>query len=278
MKTLYISDMDGTLLGSDSLVSARSAEIISDLTSQGALITVATARTPATVVPLLSSTATIPPAIVMTGAALWQREPGEFDSVRFIPECDRTEIEDVCQQFGLHPFVYLMDSPTFLSVYHEGRKLSDCESTFYEARKNLKLKHFNLNCQPPEGRQAILCYAIGDHRRIFAAAEELRRRGDLSLSCYYDIFDHSIAHLEMFAPGVSKAAAVMELKSRMEADRVVVFGDNLNDLPMMEVADYAVAVGNAFDEVKQRADMVIGPNNDDSVAKFIKTDFEKFKG
>jgi hypothetical protein len=56
---------------------------------------------------------------------------------------------------------------------------------------------------------------------------------------------------------------------------VVVFGDNLNDLPMMEVADYAVAVDNAFDEVKAAADMVIGPNYDDSVARFICEDFEK---
>lgn len=270
--------MDGTLLGSDSLVSAETAAIISDLTSRGALITVATARTPATVVPLLSSTATTPPTIVMTGAALWRRTPGEFDSVRFIPDCDRAEIRDVCGQFGLHPFVYMMDSPTFLSVYHGGRSLSDCERAFYEARKNLSFKHFNLNCEAPEGRRAILCYAIGDHRRIFAAADELRSRGDLALSCYYDIFDNSIAHLEVFAPGVSKAAAVLELKSRMEADRVVVFGDNLNDLPMMEVADYAVAVGNAFDEVKQQADTVIGPNTDNSVAKYIKEDFEKFRG
>ena len=41
MKTLYVTDMDGTLLDGDSRVSERSAEIISDLTRQGAPITVA---------------------------------------------------------------------------------------------------------------------------------------------------------------------------------------------------------------------------------------------
>ena len=74
MKTLYVSDMDGTLLDNDSLVSPKSAAIISELSRQGTLITVATARTPATVDPLLASTYTCCPAIVMTGAAFWNRE------------------------------------------------------------------------------------------------------------------------------------------------------------------------------------------------------------
>ena len=51
------------------------------------------------------------------------------------------------------------------------------------------------------------------------------------------------------------------------------FGDNLNDLPMFEIADVAVAVENAFDEAKAKADIIIGPNTEDSVAKFIREDF-----
>lgn len=52
-KTLYITDMDGTLLGDDGLVPAESARIISELSHAGAMISVATARTPATVEKLL---------------------------------------------------------------------------------------------------------------------------------------------------------------------------------------------------------------------------------
>ena len=73
----------------------------------------------------------------------------------------------------------------------------------------------------------------------------------------------------MFAPGVSKASAVTDLKKLTGADRLTVFGDNLNDLPMMAVADVAVAVGNAFPEVKAAADIVIGSNRDDAVALYI---------
>jgi hydroxymethylpyrimidine pyrophosphatase-like HAD family hydrolase len=59
------------------------------------------------------------------------------------------------------------------------------------------------------------------------------------------------------------------MKARVKAERLVVYGDNLNDLPMMKVADVAVAVENALPEVKAAADVVIGANSDDSVAKHI---------
>ena len=66
---------------------------------------------------------------------------------------------------------------------------------------------------------------------------------------------------------------MLELKKSVGADRLVVFGDNLNDLPMFAVADVAVAVENAFTEVKEHADVVIGPNYTDSVANYILHDY-----
>lgn len=273
--TLYVSDMDGTLLGSDSLVSKRSAEIISDLSRRGALITVATARTPATVVPLLSETFTAAPAIVMTGAAQWDRTPGEYRNVHFIPHADLELIIEVLGRYGIHPFVYSLDSPSFLNVYHAAPTLNPQEKDFYAARCHLTLKHFYLGACAPDLTRIPLCYAVGKHDRMFAAAEELKRCEGVSLSCYYDIFDHDVAHLELQAAGVSKAAAVLELKAALGVKRVVAFGDNLNDLPMLAVADCAVAVGNAFDEVKAKADYVIGPNSEDSVAEFIRDDFDR---
>lgn len=62
------------------------------------------------------------------------------------------------------------------------------------------------------------------------------------------------------------------MKEKTGADRVVAFGDNLNDIPMLQAADVAVAVENALPEVKEIADIVIGPNTDDAVAEFISGD------
>lgn len=73
-------------------------------------------------------------------------------------------------------------------------------------------------------------------------------------------------------PKTTKAEAIDYLAKQCHAERVVVFGDNLNDLLMMEIADHSVAVGNAFKEVKEQANEIIGCNDEDAVAKWIEQD------
>ena len=53
----------------------------------------------------------------------------------------------------------------------------------------------------------------------------------------------------------------------------MVFGDGDNDIRMLQMADRAIVVSNATDEVKRHATEVIGSNNEDSVAKFIREDW-----
>lgn len=274
-RTLYVSDMDGTLLGADSRVSERSRLIISDLTEQGALITVATARTPATVRPLLAGVAMAPPAVVMTGAALWTRH-GSFSHVRFMEPHDVDAVLQVCAACGIHPFVYTMGADGgVLDVYHDAAEMNRAEQSFYDQRRHLDLKRFHMRrALPDEGRRrTILFCALGRLTDTDAAARELAACTGCSVQSYPDVVLPDTGVLEVFAPGVSKAAAIEQVKARMGAERLVVFGDNLNDLPMFAVADVAVAVANALPQVREAAHVVIGPNTADSVARFIESDF-----
>lgn len=277
-KTIYISDLDGTLLGTDSRISPRSSEIISSLTDDGAMITVATARTPATVVPLLKGTRTTPPAIVMTGDAFWDRKTAQFTDPHFLPEYDVTQTLDLCREHHVHPFVYVMAPDGIsLDVYHAAPALNKAEENFYLERANLSLKRFHL-CTPAPFRAltaSMLFYAMGDEDSIRRAAETIRVGSECSICCYPDVFNPRVWNLEMFPPGVSKASAISELRNRLNADRLVVFGDSLNDLSMFAAADVAVAVGNALPEVKEAADIVIDANFTDSVARFIESDFRE---
>ena len=277
MKTLYISDLDGTLLSTDSRVSERSAEIISDLTAQGTLITVATARTPATVVPLLSATRTAPPAIVMTGTAMWNRHEAAFSHTHFLPVADVEQTIELCRSCGVHPFVYMMaETGHTLEVFHAAPKLNKAERSFYDERAHLTLKRFHLGTPAPKDayNRTLLLYAMGEAEAIKRAYESFCRRTECSVSIYPDIFNPEIYNIEVIPPGVTKASAIKQLKEETGAERLVVFGDNLNDLSMLAMADVAVAVGNALPEVKEAADVVIEPNYTDSVARFIAKDFE----
>ena len=86
---------------------------------------------------------------------------------------------------------------------------------------------------------------------------------------YHDLFGEETGIMEVFSPEASKANAIKRLKAISGADRVVVFGDNINDIPMLREADVAVAVENAVPEVKRIADVIIGANTTDAVPRFI---------
>lgn len=277
-KTLYVSDLDGTLLGSDSRISERSAAIISELSDLGAMITVATARTPATVVPLMSQTRTTPPAVVMTGCAYWMRGDGCFRDPHFLPGGDVKKALDFCSHHGVQPFVYVMsDDCMSLDVYHSAEHLNKAERSYYLERSNLTLKRFHLATPPPPraATHTMLLYAMGEEEGIRAAAEDFKAISDCSVCCYPDVFNPHVWNFEVFPLGVSKASAVLNLKKELGAERLVVFGDSLNDLPMLAVADVAVAVGNALSEVKAAAHKIIGANYTDSVARFIADDLHE---
>lgn len=270
--TLYVTDLDGTLLGPDARVSDESARILRRLSEQGVMVTAATARTPASVQPLLAKCGLRVPAVVMTGAATWDFDRQEYHDIRYInPEVVRG-IDLAFRDEPLHPFVYTLDDPSRpMRVYHRGKGLNRIEQKFVNDRSNLPLKRFCLGCEVPAGKEAcrVMYFAMGDPVVVGRVAKRLHDLPGCYISHYVDTYNENTALLEVFADGVDKARAVLALKKATGADRLVVFGDNLNDLSMFAVADTAVAVANALPEVRDKADTVIGPNTADSVPRFI---------
>lgn len=277
MVTLYITDLDGTLLDNNAQVSKETSRIITDLTRRGAVISVATARTPATVEPILAETETASELVVMTGAALWNRTDGRFCDIHLLPQAEVAAMLDVFDRRGMHPFCYVLNhDDRYLDVYHAPKVLSANEEVFVRDRAQLTLKGFHLGkrCPEKEYSRVVLFFGMGSYEAIVGVAEELKSISSCYISYYKDTYSPDLWLLEIFGPGVSKAAGVARLRKRLGADRVVAFGDNLNDIPMMKEADVAVAVGNALPQVKEIADVVIGPNTDDSVARYIASQFD----
>ena len=276
---LFVTDLDGTLLNRESRVSHESAAIISDLTRKGALITCATARTPATVDLLLRDVVTSPPAIVMTGAALWDRRRREYlDPVFFADDVARRVVGE-CAALQITPLIYTLGADGIVHCYFHGRP-NRKEQKFIDERSHLPLKRIHVIERPaveisPVYPRTILIFALGPLDKTNALADALRRGGGVAVSAYPDIFNHNLGYIEVFAEGVDKAAAVVRVKEMTGAKHLTVFGDNLNDIPMMAVADLAVAVDNALPQVKEAADLVIGPNTDDSVARFIRAELSR---
>ncbi len=273
--TLYVSDLDGTLLGEDSQLSAVTVATLNRIIGElGGLFTVATARTPATVVPLMQQVHARLPFIVIGGSAMWNPVTMSYEHTRGIDDMTVNAVADVFDRRGAHPFIYRRHGKNLLHTHHFG-PLSPQEERFIAERQHLPLKQFFLNdCDfRHNDDEALLIFSMNKYAVLKSIADDLRTSvPTCSVMVYHDIFDESEGYLEIFSAGTSKAAAIRELAHQLGAGRVVVFGDNRNDIAMMQAADFSVAVDNAFPEVKAVASEVIGPNTADSVARWIESE------
>lgn len=269
-RTLYVSDMDGTLMGSDSRISAMTATTINRLIAErDMLFTVATARTPATVVPLMSEVKTTLPYIVLAGAAMWDAVKGEFVDVQSIPHDTVRAIAGIFEKNGLHPFIYRQHG-NMIHAHHYGT-MSLQEQQFVAERQNSPFKRFFLDNQhyASSDDMAMLIFSMNDYTTLERIYNEVCDTVDCSPMFYHDIFDPNVGLLEIYTCGCTKAGAIKRLAQRVEADRIVAFGDNRNDIAMLQAAHHAVVVDNAFPEVKSVAHEIIGPNTDDAVAHWL---------
>lgn len=274
-KTLYVSDMDGTLLNRDSVLSATTIKILNNVIGKGALFTVATARTQATAVDLMKDVHTNIPFVIMAGCALWNNKSQEYVSAKTIARNDILRLTNIFERHGNNPFVYYKHRNRI--IVHHVNGLTEEEKDFICPRVNGPFKKLVTYDRLPLGQtddEAMLIFSMGKYKDLRAIADCIDTEGICcTYNCYRDIFNDEDGFIDVYTKGTTKAAAVKELAASVGAERIVVFGDNLNDIPMMRIADHSVAVGNAYDEVKAVCDEVTGTNDYDSVAKWIEKDF-----
>ena len=273
-QTLYISDLDGTLLNRNSTVSPHSIEKINYLLQKGMLFTIATARTPATVVPWLEQLQIDIPAVLMNGAVLYDIRRKLYIRTNGFTDNSALRYIDLLEKRGLIPFVYRIDNNK-LKVFHKPLTY-DIQREFKRQRENTPYKEFiptinysdELLDNPP-----LFLMVIDRFDKLQTAAAEINRAGKCSFFCYRDIVDLEYGYLEIYPKGVSKAATAQQIIDKLTPWEVVAFGDNLNDMPLFKIADRRYAPENAVNEVKQQATAIIADNDHDGVALFLEKDF-----
>lgn len=266
-KTLYISDLDGTLLNSKRQVSTKSTQLLNELIeSKGIHFSVATARTPATVENLLSKIQVKEPIVVMNGVALYDLEKHEYSQVEYIGAKTSQQIIEKLGHWIEQGLIYTIYNHRLTVHYNQleekGRK------TFYEERKNLEYKKFTN--EPLKHYDRIIYFVFIDCKENIQVIRDLLT-GIEGIGCvmYKDIYSKESYLLEVYSINATKANGIKKLKKAGHFTKVISFGDQLNDLNMFHEADEAYAVGNAAKEIKKVATAVIGTNNEDSVAEFI---------
>lgn len=247
--------------------------MLNEAVARGALFSIATARTPATVDSLMKNVDCRVPLVVMTGAAVWNQKSNTYSHVCYHREDTARRLADTYRRLGLSTFMYTLEDDNLIHIHHIG-PISPLEQAFIDERSDSRFKKLNI---PPSGDSSlperldkvILFYAMRPTEEVKRVYDEIRDCDDLRAVFYHDMYGEEIALMEVFGPEASKANAIKALAAELNAERIVAYGDNINDLPMLRIADDAVAVANAVPEVLEAASRVIGPNTDDAVPKDI---------
>lgn len=264
MKTLYLSDLDGTLLRRDQTLSEFTLRTIDALVERGMVFSYATARSVVTASKVTQGLRLEVPVIVHNGAFIRDPCTGEVVQGFYLGEEGRRVLEDLTGN-GVYPLVYSMNDGQEKFRYVP-EKLTPGMRRFLGTRQN------DPRALPVQTVEALF---RGDPYYITCvdAPEKLRHfyekyREVLHCILYTEIYSGDL-FLELMPKEASKANAALRLKMLLGCDRLVVFGDGKNDLDLFRVADECYAVANAEEEVKALATAVIGKNQDDGVARWL---------
>lgn len=271
MKNLYISDLDGTLLNEKALLSEETARGLNSLIEKGLNFTVATARTHATVEKMLKNVNISVPVVLMNGVAIFDLKTKKYISVKNISNNGKNVLFEAIKKYIHSGFVYCIDNDK-LSTYYENTDSPNAKQFIEERERLYKKKFIKVNSFNDCMDKNIVYYSIDDKKeKLEKAYKAISECTDLHAEFYRDIYNSDHWYLEVCSCKASKKNAVNTLRGLFGFERVISFGDNLNDIPMFEASDEAYAVMNAKEEVKKAATGVIDSNINNGVVKFIET-------
>ena len=271
MKTLYVSDLDSTLLNSNAKLSDFTRDTLNALTEKGMLFSFATARSAVTAAAVTEGFEGTTPIIVYTGTFISDRKSKEIVVSNTMTAQETKVVKEAVCRFGLIPIVYALVSgverfmfdPDIISENvrefiktREGDSRSKAVSGGFEGALQGEIFYFTF-MEPKE--------------KLLSVYEFLKDK----CNCLFQPDNYTDNwFLEVMPKEATKANGALRLKEMTGAQRLVVFGDGYNDMELFKVADEAYAVENAVDALKEIATGVIGNCNDDAVAKWLLENFK----
>ncbi|WP_378950419.1 Cof-type HAD-IIB family hydrolase [Pelosinus sp. sgz500959] len=255
---LVAIDMDDTLLDNTLKVSSRTCEAIRKAQEQGVIVTIATGRMFASVVPFAQQLNIQVPVISYNGGMVRHPHSKEVLFHQSLGATIAGKIVEIFRERGWYLQSYMDDEFYVIERCEKAKgyeKLSGIQAivvgdAFY-TMKHEPTKMLSV-AEPHELEeiQQVLNKELGD--TVFLATSKSR-------------------FLEITHPQVNKghALAVLAEKLMIRQDEIMAIGDSNNDYPMIEYAGFGVAMGNASARVKSIAQAVTADNNHHGVAEAI---------
>jgi len=269
MKTLYISDLDGTLLSGEAKLSEYAKKVINALIAKGGFFTAATSRGAEAVSRILKDVQINVPAVLLNGAILYDLAKRQPVLTRFIPAKQADAMLYTLRKHGQTGLLSVYSGGVAVTYYEDSPKAQ--YKGYVEHGKRSRPESFagEAGLPDPVGVDILYLTLWDNEEEIRPVYESLCEIEGLSSVFYRDVYNEGMWFLECAAKEGTKYYAAQYLRDAYGFDRLVGFGDNLNDLPLLAACDESYAVLNAKEEVKEAARAVIGGCADDGVAAYI---------
>ncbi len=255
---LIALDLDGTLLDRKKRISQANLFALNKAKQQGARVVIITGRS-------RSKTATEPfvetlrdkeLAAYYQGALIVDEVTGEEMYTCCLKKTDCRDIYMDAVRLRLNIQVY-RDGDAFVENYDE-------YSIRYEQHNKcpvIKLDSIEQLINSDDNLKLLINTSEGMVEKYF---EYFKNK----YSSRVNVVTSSKNYIEFTHPDATKGNALKFIASRYRIDRteIIAMGDQINDISMIEFAGMGVAMGNASDEVKQKANFVTLTNDKDGVA------------
>ncbi|MDR1820932.1 MAG: HAD family hydrolase [Oscillospiraceae bacterium] len=274
-KTLYLSDLDGTLLDGRSELSPRTLATLRRLINDGLHFSIATGRTAFSTEIVLRGLNLRLPAIQQNGVYLYDFAEKTLLNVQYIQEPALTRVFDFTRDSGILPLVYTVRDN--VQTTHYERVTSANMQAFLDLReKKYKQRIPRVDrLESLSGDGVIYLCFIDTKERLAPLAAAARELPGICAMYSRDVsLPGDVWLLELFSNTASKAAGARYLREYGGFDRIVAFGDGINDLPLFAECEVGIAVSNASDEIKSAAAEVIGANTEDAVVRWLEENAE----
>ena len=266
-KTLYVSDLDGTLMHTDLKISDFSVKTINALVGKGVAFTYATARS-------ISSAGTITkdlklklPVITRNGAVLADNNTGKIIEKALFTEKEVEMLKEMLPELPKTGFVSCYFGDDMKKVFAGSLHTAELQGYLDYYKDDPSVVTVSDLSEMFMGNPGYVTI-IGDKDEIEPLYIRTREYNGWECLFQKDIYRDEY-WLEIAPRNSTKAKSILKLKEEYRFDKLVVFGDSVNDIPMFKIADEAYAVSNAVDELQALATGIIGSNEEDAVAVYL---------
>jgi Cof subfamily protein (haloacid dehalogenase superfamily) len=257
MYRLLAIDLDGTLLTPQphKHITPRTYKALRQAADAGVIIVIATGQTLSVLQHVCAELPLSAPQIIENGAIIADIHSGTIFHEQLIPTDLILPALAALRTLGLHRAYH-----TLHHVYVD--KNTPRARNWYRppVPPTIEVEDvaslFPLTC--------IKVAGVGEESTLREKRRELERIFDGMLYVAQSSFDI----VELLHPQVSKGKALSVIASDMhiKPEEIVAFGDNHNDIGMLQLAGLGVAMGNAHEEVQAAADYITLSNAQDGVA------------